>query len=436
MLKYRENSIDEIMKKSITENKNIYSEDELKQLYGLTNIKEVMVREGGFNKVISYNVVEDNKKFNLSYRKSKEPVLYRKDKYTKENLNENTRIIKEAIETKNNWLKAKKYGICPEIYYIGYVYEKIKDTYNIHLIIITKGYDYNLYDYLKKRNNLDNNTDKIITDKLVKLIEKKHDNLNLTCYDIKPENCVINKSNLDIKLIDFDSDSCFNNKEAHTPNKKLLSILLIANHFYSIKNPPHLIKHNIFMNYFTDKDIKKLKKLKKVFCDDIFYKSQINIYFDDLHSKQCNEDKEDIKNDMFDILITRFEPKLQDKSVKDRIKIWENKNKSNIYKMKGSGNFLTTVSDYFTNLTTTNKKTEKKREKRREYKKKKREREKREKEDKMYKGQSSGVFADRTGSPTHHLHDKFNVGGKRKTLKRLKTLKKSKKVKKSRKNRK
>ena len=139
MLKYRENSIDEIMKKSITENKNIYSEDELKQLYGLTNIKEVMVREGGFNKVISYNVVEDNKKFNLSYRKSKEPVLYRKDKYTKENLNENTRIIKEAIETKNNWLKAKKYGICTEIYYIGYVYEKIKDRYNINLIIINKG---------------------------------------------------------------------------------------------------------------------------------------------------------------------------------------------------------------------------------------------------------------------------------------------------------
>ena len=101
--------------------------------------------------------------------------------------------------------------------------------------------------------------------------------------------------------------------------------------------------------------------------------------------------------------------------------------------MKGGGNFLTTVSDYFTNLTTTNKKTEKKREKKREYNKKKREREKKEQEAKIYKGESSGIFADRTGSPTHNLHDKYKTGGKRK---RLKTLKKSKKVKKSRKNRK
>merc|ERR1711916_354679 len=91
---------------------------------------------------------------------------------------------------------------------------------------------------------------------LTNLFEKMSNNLAMLCNDIKPLNTVINSnpSNVDVKLIDFDSDYCQIN-EKHSKDKKHLHALMMQIIFAEYLNQ---IKQHLDNNY---------KKVEDIFSD-------------------------------------------------------------------------------------------------------------------------------------------------------------------------
>jgi len=172
-------------------------------------------------------------------------------------------ILYKLEQSRNNWISAAKNNLCPEIYYYGY-YKRLDNNVNyLYSVMISEAYDMDLNSYYNNSNNAGytskmtgnlSDTDIYIAQQLIDLINKISSKMFLICFDIKPANCVININTNEVKLIDWDGDWCHNYKlllnkrgpDSQTKNIGLISLILMANHFYS------WCRWNIFSYYFND----------------------------------------------------------------------------------------------------------------------------------------------------------------------------------------
>lgn len=258
----------------------------------------------------------------------------------------------EALQTRNNWIKAYETGIGPKIYFYGYTRPGKK------LTIVTDNFDNDLYHFLKDRpipKDDDEEGKKAIAEEdyqislqLWPLIENIHSKTKLTCYDIKPQNCVIKKTensyflrsgqyNYVVKLIDWDGDWCLdieseNKKHAEQnelENKNLfnetgvritikpiqlhnrthMSLLLMANHFKALnvcqKKP---IPNEIFSG---DNLIKlglkdDIKNVEPYMCQDDNLKLMAQHYFNIKDKQICFDDKPENTTTLFEKLYFRI----------------------------------------------------------------------------------------------------------------------------------
>ena len=314
--------------------------------------KELEKNSGAHNNIVTRKNNNNNKK--IVFRKTKNPlntipfnVLENFKNYLKKHdLPENTSEVETFVNTNyilqesNIWYLAHEHNISPYLYYYG-IYRKTEfkqknptasimakmlpaePYHSIYQVVISEGYDMNISDYYNKPKNDGYNdrqsiklsdTDKMIANQLMNLLDKLHSKIKVICFDIKPENCVINLDPFDVKLIDFDSDWCQYNqilKKRGTDEQKqlikFLSIMTLANHFLYYCN------WNIFSDYLLDnKD--KLNMLKPslliLFCDlnNEYEKiSEHYLYYDRLnrknifgHPRQKPNTCEGLFNEMFE----------------------------------------------------------------------------------------------------------------------------------------
>ena len=187
-----------------------------------------------------------------------------------------------------NWCNASGYQLSPKLYFYGWykkseidVYFKNKDqrASEVHLCIISEGYDQDLYSYYKfqeKQTQYDEKSiDEHVANQLVELLQKSVVEMGILCFDLKPPNCVINVDTKEVRLIDWDSDWCFPyNFLGHSPLDQklagLLSTVFMANQFITFN------KLNIFDTYFKERQYATLfgdmdhdtmlTKLKALYC--------------------------------------------------------------------------------------------------------------------------------------------------------------------------
>ncbi len=234
--------------------------------------------KGSANKVYTYTG-PNNSKLSLRIAIDATYTIYNPGESADEKLNE--RDISEMKQSKYNWINASNNNLSPMLFYYGYVKEENSEGTSVYLCMISQGYDMDLYTYynaiLSEYDNKSSLTgnDKYIASQLIDLLNQSHKLLGIICFDIKPQNCVINKDTLEVRLIDWDGDWCqdfstlLKNRD-NVENISIISDIVMANHFY------YSIDRNIFADYFNnnldniygrDVLVEKYKALEHLFCD-------------------------------------------------------------------------------------------------------------------------------------------------------------------------
>jgi hypothetical protein len=308
-----ENSLEDIKKKlGFITTQNVWNEVVSQRNKGSANEYKTYIK--------NYNPL--NK---IGIRTSLEPIfLYGDGKIFDiygDNITEKEKM--EAINTERNWRLASKHELSPHLYYYGYFKNGAKNleiednngkfknivVHQLCLCVISKGYTMDLSKYYKDNKNKEyvtppigwkqherrtvpgeyywfNDTtgeskfpedkyrtlrddDIYIANQLVDLLQKTATVMNVLCFDLKPENCVIDTNTNEVKLIDWDADWCIY-FDFLKPNKKdqsiskltgLLSTMFMANQFLKWND------WNIFSKYFTEETYKNLLK-----SHDSFYR--------------------------------------------------------------------------------------------------------------------------------------------------------------------
>jgi len=216
-------------------------------------------------------------------------------------------MIQQYEQSLYNWANASERDICPRIQYWGFIkqqsYYRNYNTYVtfIYQCIISDLYPMDLNEYMigffqsnstrsqvgqlgvtvsrEAENKLSDREVKIQKTLTFLLDKLAMFPFYMICFDIKPQNCVINPALLEsqdeniwtqsIKLIDLDADYCnpFNflkSKELNGHMRKMTSTLqnmMMANYFYTF------YQRNIFANYFKneicDRDDSRFEKGKE-----------------------------------------------------------------------------------------------------------------------------------------------------------------------------
>lgn len=284
--------------------------DELIHKYIGESFTSVVTREGTVNSVSSY-ILSDGRK--ISVRKSKASTFTVKSNgdvtplYEMNRYDNRDEFVKDINTTKLNWTKAVRAEIAPEMYFYGYIKVPKPSGNQLYHVMISRGYDTDLYYYYNDqsyqgyRNKLTMSltpNDINIAEQLILLLHKSHADLKIICFDIKPQNCVINISDdgVDVKLIDWDGDWCNDfsglldstGTDTQIPNIDILSQIIMANHFFM---PATFgCGWNIFSRYFSNnmdnrygRDVISDKKeaLTHLFCviEDTQYKMMAHHYF-------------------------------------------------------------------------------------------------------------------------------------------------------------
>lgn len=282
---------------------NIPTYNELINMY-TKNARLKNNNSGSFNMVMTY-ITDDGEK--IAIRTSKE-FIFERGPFPFMELEINPLVLGdtheddflyEVYQSKKNWINASNYDLCPKIYYFGYYKKQIQNTdrYELYFTIISKAYDTDLYSYYNNKKytgyeNKQHNTltaiDKDIALQLVDLLNKTSSKMKLICFDIKPQNCVINVTTNEVKLIDWDGDWCQNfsniltatGADSQRDNINLINQIVMSNHFYT-----HC-QWNIFAYYFNYKiGIQKLNEkidaLSVLFCKvpGVSYQFMANHYF-------------------------------------------------------------------------------------------------------------------------------------------------------------
>jgi len=252
--------------------------DEVRTTFIPSDFKLTDKGKGSANKVYTYTG-PDNSKLSLRIAIDAIYTIYSPGESADEKLNE--RDISEMKQSKYNWINASNNNLSPMLFYYGYVKEENPEGISVYLCMISQGYDMDLYTYynaiLSEYDNKSSLTgnDKYIASQLIDLLNQSHKLLGIICFDIKPQNCVINKDTLEVRLIDWDGDWCqdfstlLKNRD-NVENISIISNIVMANHFY------YSIDRNIFADYFNnnldniygrDVLVEKYKALEHLFCD-------------------------------------------------------------------------------------------------------------------------------------------------------------------------
>ena len=291
---------------------NIPTYNELINMY-TKNARLKNNNSGSFNIVMTY-ITDDGEK--IAIRTSKQ-FIFERGSLPDMQLEINPLVLgdtheddflEEVQQSKKNWINASNYDLCPKIYYFGYYKKQIPDTerYELYFTIVSKAYDTDLYSYYNnekytgyenKQHDKLSTIDKDIALQLVDLLNKTSSKMKLICFDIKPQNCVINVRTNEVKLIDWDGDWCqdFSNiltatgADSQRDNINLINQIVMANHFYT-----HC-QWNIFAYYFNYKLGKqnlavKQDALSELFCNlpHVAYQFMANHYFR-INISDCQE---------------------------------------------------------------------------------------------------------------------------------------------------
>lgn len=265
--------------------------------------------------------------------------------------------------TIQNNIRASTEAIAPQLYFAGFVKKEVSTGLAFHFVIISKAFDMDLYSYYTNKNykgyhnrqtNKTSETlvlaedDLFIRNSLHDLLYDTAKKLNIVCFDIKPQNCVINLIEgeiTDIRLIDWDSNFCIHDEylKYNIDNQDTvyyISVMFMSMHFLMYFN------YNIFIK-IMDFDDDKITRMKKYICEKDatyrrIYKLFLETYFKELY------DNRDIKKckDIVSSLIIRSndlvsEPKGGKKIIKQIFKQKTNKktrkNRSKKNKTKKGG---------------------------------------------------------------------------------------------------
>lgn len=347
----------------LEEDIDLFMTKSIPDIHEYTDLK---TNSGANNNIVTLKNNNNNKK--IVFRRTKNPlntipfnVLIPENfkNYLKQNnLPENNTEVDTFINTKyllqesNIWTLAHEHNISPYLHYYG-IYRKTEfkqknptasimakmlpaePYHSIYQVVISEGYDMNISDYYNNPKNDGYNdkqsiklsdTDKMIANLLTDLLDKLHSKVKVICFDIKPDNCVINLDPFDVKLIDLDADWCQYSpilKKRGTDEQKqlikFLSIMTLANHFL------HYCNWNIFSDYLNA-NREKMRILKSslqiLFCElnnDYKKISEHYLYYYRLNRTNnfgCPRQKpntcEELFNEMFDDM---FKLKYTDNSI-------------------------------------------------------------------------------------------------------------------------
>ena len=222
--------------------------------------------------------------------------LFDQIEYIKDNIYNNIR------HTKKNWTQASDLKIAPDVKFFGF-YEKYAynksgtEILEIHLFpyMISEAYKKNInefykLDFMKNAKHTFTAVDNIVAKQINDKLKIMNTEMFVTCFDIKPDNTVINYEgdtidnikNIDVRLIDWDADFCIgysgkfnieNNKNDIFKNLHILNKILMANHFFCY------IHKNIFYKQMSQQKqnqelMSKQKQLEQLFCNIDITKSQ------------------------------------------------------------------------------------------------------------------------------------------------------------------
>ena len=231
--------------------------------------------------------------------------------------------------TIQNNIRASTEAIAPQLYFAGFVKKEVPSGLAFHFVIISEAFDMTLYDYYANKNykgyhnrqsNLISNItsenftlfedDEFIRDSLFNLLEATVYKLNIVCFDIKPQNCVINLNAqggiTDIRLIDWDSNYCIHDENLESNEDEIeyekytiycINLIFMSLHFLRYSH------YNIFIGLNLDKGT--IKRIQKYICnDDAKYRTIYKLFLKDYF--QGNYNNGDIKKckDIVSNLIT------------------------------------------------------------------------------------------------------------------------------------
>ena len=240
-----------------------------------TNPKLIATARGGYNKVSIYQTNTGK------YGVRRYAVRQNINKFLplgSRNLLDYVQRIRRSMDIIK---QASDQELSPPVYYIGFANFNTSGGHTIGVAQFSEAYDMDLSTYYHKRvqrwlrSDLqvleEDENDRIISAQIIDLISRMVKKLHLSCFDIKPGNCVINVGPpLLVKLIDWDEDFCIDTPAARKIEGEmaekiiLLQIILMANHFYNTFDHNNLHDYvKAFVNF------ENISALSALFCGDI-----------------------------------------------------------------------------------------------------------------------------------------------------------------------
>ncbi len=263
----------------------LLSKEKLFERFKIENLKKSKM-SGSSNSVMFGNT---NKNMAIAIRSSINPIGYKKEDGStqlklSDSSNEKELLKKKDLlkRTRDAWKFANDNGLCPEVLFFGYYYEKDE----IYSCIISQRYHGSMFDYFETNCDSQGICDQL-TQQIIALLNKMN-NGGYICYDIKPENTVYRTADVDnskkisdVRLIDWDGDFCINHKSAK--DYKLISRLIMASHFKRFDS--NLFNNNNFQVFKTEELDTLYSGIDDFKTDRILRKVQVENYFPELKSK-------------------------------------------------------------------------------------------------------------------------------------------------------
>ena len=204
--------------------------------------------------------------------------------------------VAEALKNEHNWVEAHREGLSPELYFYGYTLQPFSDQgreprvvafqRQLYLCAISEAFDCDLnvfYDsqgeggcamYTGLTPDNKARVDEEVRRQLTDLFNDMANKMKMICFDIKPNNTVINYTSVDditVKLIDWDQDNCkkFRLQTWAKEYAGILMQMIMAMFFFGWHN------NNIFDNHLRTilhegqsviRQARIKMALKKLFC--------------------------------------------------------------------------------------------------------------------------------------------------------------------------
>ena len=267
----------------------LLSKEKLFEQFDIKKLKKPKM-SGSSNSVMFGNTNKNtNKNMAIAIRSSINPIGYKKEDGStqlklSDSSNEEELLKKKDLlkRTRDAWKFANDNGLCPEVLFFGYYYEKDE----IYSCIISQRYHGSMFDYFETNCDRQGICDQL-TQQIIVLLDKMTKG-GYICYDIKPENTVYRTADVDnsktisdVRLIDWDGDFCINDRSAK--DYKLISRLIMASHFKRFDS--NLFDNNKYQVFSKAELYTLYSGIDDFKTDRILRKVQVENYFPELKSK-------------------------------------------------------------------------------------------------------------------------------------------------------